>query len=211
MGGRVGRWRRAGRVECVPNIAAICALKPDFLVIDIPIGLADRGARDADLQTRALLGTRGCCVFPVPLRGMLACNTHSEACALGQRLHGKGISIQTWGILPKIREVDVHLTPADQSRIREGHPEVSFALMNGGQAVTERKSTHAGRDARLYLLESHFPGIRDEIEKRRGFRADVIDAFALLWTARRLGDGLARALPDSPTRDSRGLAMQIWA
>ena len=180
-------------------------------MIDIPIGLPDRDTREADLQARALLGTRGCCVFPAPLRGMLACKTHQEACALGRRVHGKGISIQAWGILPKIREVDAHLTPADQSRIREGHPEVSFALMNGGHALTERKSTPAGRDARLRLLESHVPSVRDEVEKHRTFRGDVIDAFAMLWTARRLRDGLARALPDSPVLDSRGLAMQIWA
>jgi len=42
-------------------------------------------------------------------------------------------------------------------------------------------------------------------------RSDVIDAFALLWTARRLRDGIARALPASAVYDSRGLAMQIWA
>jgi len=73
------------------------------------------------------------------------------------------------------------------------------------------KSTRAGRDARLALLEPHFPDIRDEVEKHRSFRTDVIDAFALLWTARRLRDGLAHGLPDSRVRDSRGLAMQIWA
>jgi len=56
-----------------------------------------------------------------------------------------------------------------------------------------------------------FPGVRDEVEKRRAFRADVMDAFALLGTARRLRDGIARALPASAVYDSRGLAMQIWA
>ena len=137
--------------------------------------------------------------------------THREACVLGERVHGKRISIQAWGIVPKIREVDDYLTPAAQSRIREGHPEVSFAMMNGGNAVAERKSTSAGRDARLRLLEAHFPGVRDEVEKHRAFRSDVMDAFALLWTARRLRDGSARALPALDVYDSRGLAMQIWA
>lgn len=122
-------WEDGGgpvRVECLPNIAAISALEPDFLVIDIPIGLADRGSREADRLARSLLGTRGCCIFSAPLRGMLACTTHREACVLGDRVHGKRISIQAWGIVPKIREVDDYLTPAAQSRIREGHPEVSL-------------------------------------------------------------------------------------
>ena len=111
-------------------------------------------------------------------------------------------------------------TPADQSLSRECHPELSLALMNGGQGLTDRKSTRAGCDARLHLARSaqrsannkatHFPGVRDKVEKHRSFRGDVIDAFALLWAARRLRDGIARALPDLPVRDSRGLAMQIW-
>ena len=142
-----------------------------------------------------LFGTRGCCVFSAPLRAMLACTTHYEACALGERVHGKGISIQSWGIVPKIREVDDYLSPAEQSRIREGHPEVSFATMNGGNALAQHKSTSAGRDARLRLLEAHFPGVPEEVEKHRAFRSDVIDAFALLWTARRLRDGIAALFP----------------
>ncbi len=68
----------------------------------------------------------------------------------------------------------------------------------------------AGRDACLRLLEQHFAGVRDEVETHRSFRGDVIDAFAMLWTARRLRNGIARALPESPVRDSRGLTMQIW-
>jgi predicted RNase H-like nuclease len=76
-------WEDGGgpvRTECLPNVGAISALKPDFLVIDILIGLADHASREADRLARALLGTRGCCVFSAPLRGMLACNTHREAC-----------------------------------------------------------------------------------------------------------------------------------
>jgi predicted RNase H-like nuclease len=141
---------------------------------------------------------------------MLDCSTYREACDLGWRIHGKEISIQAWGIVPKIREVDAQLTPADQTRVREGHPEVSFAMMNGGSPITEQKGTSAGQDARLRLLEQHFPDIRREVEKHRVFRTDVIDAFALLWTARRVRDGVARALPAETPRDGRGLAMQIW-
>jgi predicted RNase H-like nuclease len=82
--------------------------------------------------------------------------------------------------------------------------------MNGGHGLTERKSTSAGRDARLRLLEAHFPGVCEEVEKHRAVRADVIDSFALLWTVRRLRDGIVRALPATAVRDSRGLAMRIW-
>ena len=35
----------------------------------------------------------------------------------------------------------------------------------------------------MHLLERDFPGVRDEVEKHHSLRADVIDAFSLLWTA----------------------------
>jgi predicted RNase H-like nuclease len=41
-------------------------------------------------------------------------------------------------------------------------------------------------------------------------RDDVIDAAAMLVTARRIVSGTATRLGDE-TRDSRGLLMQIWA
>ncbi len=40
---------------------------------------------------------------------------------------------------------------------------------------------------------------------------DIVDAAALLATARRVADGLARSFPDSPEPDERGLQMAIWA
>jgi len=35
----------------------------DLIVIDIPIGLAEKGTRKADAEARGFLGKRACCVF----------------------------------------------------------------------------------------------------------------------------------------------------
>ena len=59
--------------------------------------------------------------------------------------------------------------------------------------------TATGAKAAWRLLEERFPGVRGEVEKHRAFRSDVMDAFALLGTARRLRDGIARALPARPS------------
>jgi predicted RNase H-like nuclease len=49
------------------------------------------------------------------------------------------------------------------------------------------------------------------MEQYRSCRKDVIDAYALLWTARRIREREAVALPENSAVDARGLLMQIWA
>jgi predicted RNase H-like nuclease len=109
------------------------AKKLTQIIIDVPIGLLDRGPRACDLEARKFLGRgRGSSVFPAPIRGMLAANNWEDACRIRYEIEGKKCSKQTAGIMPKIREVDAAMTPQLQRRIREGHPEVSFAMMNKG-------------------------------------------------------------------------------
>src|SRR5271154_2897042 len=51
----------------------------DVIGIDIPIGLADSGLRQADVQARAKAGPRRASVFMTPVRAALAFGTHAEA------------------------------------------------------------------------------------------------------------------------------------
>ena len=212
--GWVSVWEmKDGRVEVrhFNVIHEIFECKPEVAVIDIPIGLPEIGGRLADQQARSLLKDRACCVFNAPLRGMLHCANHRDACNLGRQIHRKGISIQTWAIIRKIKEVDDAITSSLQGTVKEGHPEVSFALMNGGQAISSKKASATGRDARIKLLSAYFPEVCTVVQRHPGLREDVIDAYAMLWTARRIRDGSAVVLPDVPNKDSRGLLIQIWA
>ena len=186
-------------------------LHRDLVVVDIPIGLLEKGIRLADQEARRLLGRRGCCVFTAPLRPMLTCLDYDEArnCRLG--IEGKALTKQAWAIIPKIIEVDRLLTPESQSRVKEGHPEVSFAQLNGGKALTLSKHCEEGRCERLALLRKHFSGLASELQKHTQIAEDLIDACVMLWTARRVRDGHAVALPERAPRDIRGLLMQIWA
>jgi len=182
-----------------------------IVVVDVPIGLLDRGTRSADREARRLLRRRSCCVFTAPLRAMVGCSDYSEAQQCRLRVDGKGLTKQSWAIMPKIREVDRLLTPETQSCIREGHPEVSFAQMNNGQPLTVSKHTLEGEHARIALLATHFSSVPFHVQEHRRVAEDVIDAYAMLWTARRICDGCAVALPEQSPKDSRGLLMQIWA
>ncbi len=198
------------RVDVISGFAEIIQRTLKLVVVDIPIGLLDNGVRQADREARKLLKRRASCVFNAPLRGMLDCMDHQSACELGRRTEGKAISKQTWAIIPKIKQVDAEMIGERQSIVKEGHPEVSFARMNEGVAIPKNKKTREGREARLQLLEPHFPLVRAEVEKHSGIREDVIDALAMLWTARRIEAGTAVALPEISPKESRGLLMQIW-
>src|SRR5207249_103178 len=80
-----------------------------------------------------------------------------EAGDTRERIDGKRCSRQAFGIFAKIAEVDALMTPADQGRVREGHPEVTFAVMCDGTPMEKRKKSSAGRAARLAALRPFFP------------------------------------------------------
>lgn len=178
-------------------------------VIDIPIGLPDAGPREADEQARALLGSRGCCVFPAPIRPLLGLSDYDSICATRFEIERKRVSKQAAALIPKIAEVDQVIRGQLLSRICEGHPEVSFAAMNQGKPIAESKKSAAGRQIRISIISSYFLDARNWIERHHRVREDVIDAYSLLWTATRIRDGKAMRLPAIAPHDNFGLPMQI--
>ena len=202
-------------------------LPPDTTIgIDIPIGLPADDSRQCDIEARQLLGARGVCVFPAPLRATLENTTdatsYEEANRIQRRQHArdKGISRRAWRILPKIREVDVFLRAYVKlaERILEVHPEVCFAQWNSDTPISSNKKRAPGRAARAALIDDVWPMQRERLlnelkEQGRGrFEADdLYDAFAALWTMRRYRVGRSLTLPAAPERDSANLPMQIIA
>ena len=182
------------------------------LVLDVPIGLPDRGPRLADLEARTRLGRRASSVFPAPLRPMLEAATWEEACRIRERIEGLRCSRQTAGILPRIRAVDRRITPELQEEgVVEGHPEVVFAAIANLRGLGHPKRQPAGREERMALLRERFDDVDAGLESiPRGLRGDAVDAYALLWTARRLRGGEAVRLPAGVVeRDSRGLRCEM--
>lgn len=141
---------------------------------------------------------------------MLECTSYAEARECRLRVEGKSITKQSWAILSKIKEVDGVITPELQKIVKEGHPEVSFALLNGGEPLSKSKHTYGGQQDRMTLLQSSFPEITLSVEQNRSWRKDVIDAYALLWTARRISKEEGTAFPENSEVDARGLLMKIW-
>ena len=211
--------RKGHLTGCIFNsFSTLLAALPSasVIAIDIPIGLPEQGKRDCDVAARrALSPTRTSSVFPSPVLGILHEEKYSVANLKHRDIDGRGLSRQAFAILPKIREVNVRLqpNPALQQRVREVHPEVCFAFWNWGVPMKHRKASREGQAERVQLIDAEWPGQRQAIldSLQGSFEYDDLnDAFAALWTARRIAQGIARVL-GSQSIDKYGIRMEMWA
>lgn len=179
--------------ELVRNIGAVAVV-----AIDIPIGLPAAGRRTADVEARARLGARRSSIFLTPVRAAIAETTHDRASAVNRELAGEGMSIQAFGLFPKIREVDTWRRAAP-CRVVEAHPELSFRAL-AGAPLPDSKKTWAGMSHRRALLADHGIVLPDDLGEagRRAAVDDILDAAAVAWTAARVAAGTAKPLPDPP-------------
>lgn len=190
--------------------------KPAVIAVDIPIGLLDRpqrGGRVCDQEARSLLGPRASSVFSPPSRIVLEAREYADA-----RRHG--LSIQAFGILPKIREVDRLMTPELQNVVHDAHPELAFRALTG-RPMRFNKESAQGRRERLRALEQAPSQLSRRIRQTfvNGFKpftsrqvapGDVLDACALACIALWIADGKAQRVPLHPPINRRGLRMEIW-
>lgn len=71
---------------------------------------------------------------------------------------GRGLSRQSWAITPKIAEADAVIRRLpERRRLREMHPEVCFAALNGMRPMSFNKKKPAGHQERLAVLVRHLP------------------------------------------------------
>jgi predicted RNase H-like nuclease len=205
----VGRGLLPGRRRGHATFAEVLAGGFDLIGVDMPIGLlpGPQRKRACDVEARQVLGRgRASSVFPAPLRPVIDASSREEAAALAWKAGGVLISHQAFGLVAKIRELDALLTPALQDRVMEVHPEVSLCVL-AGRPMAFSKHTSGGRAERLTALSAVFPDVF--VGTLRGAAADdVLDAYAVLWSAGRLARGQAVRLGDGSV-DERGLRMEI--
>ena len=190
-------------------------------VVDVPIGLSARTRLCDDAARSLLKPLRHNSVFRPPCRQTLAATTYRAAVEINKAvsIDGKGISQQAFHIRQRIKAVDDVITAMEQERIREGHPEVTFAVLNENRPLIQYKKTRDGIAERLRLLAlSGVPSFDPHATRQQLGRSlvavdDLIDAAAMLVTARRVHTGSARCWPGPPhvERDPRGLHMAIWS
>jgi len=182
--------------------------------VDMPMGLPDAHARQADRLAQRALGRRASSIFVTPTRSALAMPTQAQASLVNKEHGGPGVSIQAFNLRPKVLEVDEFLRQGksdDSRRFVEVHPELSFQVMNDGP-LEFSKRTEQGQSERQTLLTSvgiHVDPASVTVPGRVSVD-DVLDAGAAAWSAFRVRDGHARCLPDPPEINSDGIPASIW-
>ena len=197
-----------------------------LILVDIPIGLPEGGeGRLCDKEAKAKLpsGLKPS-VFPTPARATARIawqfpKDYDKANATQKKVAGKGLSKQTFGIAPKIGEVDVLMESRGDGatpQIREIHPEICFWALNGQQSIPYSKKTADGIAQRLDVLQQVEPKAQAIFDAgcshpcKGVAEDDVLDALAAAVTARRRGQSLElQTLPKNPDNDSKGLAMEM--
>lgn len=183
--------------------------------IDMPIGLPGQERRRSDIEARELLGPRRSSLFWTPPLCVLNAADHAEANRLSRAETSRGLSIQSFHLLPKVREVRAVLAPEDLSprarpQAAEVHPETSFAVL-ASQPMSASKHQPPGQAERLAALAPEFDNL-DRAPPLLGGATldDLLDAAAAAWTARRMAAGTATVLGEGEI-DPTGFPMAIWA
>jgi predicted RNase H-like nuclease len=164
---------------------------PEALVVgvDVPIGLPAAGdRRRADLEARKVVGARRSSVFFTPSRAALEAPTYGEARAIAP-----STSAQAWALRTAILDVDRVADP----RVREVHPEVSFAVL-AGTTLGFAKRTWNGQRERINLLDGVGISIPDHLDAGLVASDDILDAAIAAWTGMRIAADEHVTFPPDP-------------
>ena len=180
--------------------------RPSFeiLVLGVPVGLLAEpvvGGRACERAARQLLRhPRSAAIVPAASRSAVEAGRAATGLNPVQR-----------ALLPRLAEVAAEIQPYHQRTVYEGHPELSFHQLNGDASLRWSKHTEAGAAERRSLLEGKLPGIERQlvVEVAGAKPFHVLDAAALLWTARRVAARAVQRLPEHPEWDDTGLRMEL--
>ena len=195
--------------------------KINYVFIDMPIGLSDHGfKRSVDAKLRDMLpSNRKSSVFNAPSRPSIYSQSYNHAKQAELKLQGKSISIQSWNISKKIKELDQYISNNPQviSKLRESHPEYCFYKLNKDNPLHYSKKLSIGIEERLSILKKFVSNVEDSFNKfykkniHTGLKKDdIIDSIALYVCADKWEKNGGRCITQSPSKDHRGIPCQIY-
>ncbi len=182
--------------------------------VDVPLGLPES---PEDLRPepegRRLLGRRACTLFSVPCRQATVCDGYPEASTVNRQILSRGLSRQSWNIVPAIRQADRLLqNPQTGPHLRESHPELCFGWLRGGGKtilpLMEPKHTREGLTLRMDLLKQHL-SLNSLQKPPPRWAADLADTLVLFVCAAMSQSAGARTIPECPAVDPNGIPMAL--
>jgi len=117
----------------------------------------------------------------------------------------------------KVREVHDYIrkNPGTPHFLYEVHPRLSFLELEGGVMLPHKEGRKLRFRDRLSYLCDVYPSkvlyeAFTEFSRSDVAKTDVLDAFAMLWSAKRIATSRAERVPSMPVYDSHGFDMAIW-
>lgn len=176
-------------LSLIDSIQSIAFLPNSTIWIDIPIGLSENSVRECDSELRKALGKKRASAFETPVKDAVFASTYAEASQLNHSITGKKISIQSWNICPKIKEVNQFLYENEpfKTQFFESHPELLFELFLPEYFLS--KKSPEGFKQRIHFLNEKIGCIQIvndflAITKRSECNPDdILDAIILAYSA----------------------------
>ncbi len=103
------------------------------------------------------------------------------------------------------------MAPFRQRTIYEVNPDLSFFQLNGEVPMKWSKRSLKGVEERRGVLEEKVPGVLRIIDAEvpGAHQPHLLDAAAILWTARRIFARASVRIPQDPEWDEQGLRMEL--
>lgn len=194
-------------------------LKPrhfnEGMLVDMVIGLPN----NIKQYERKLAKNRHSTIFAVSTRQAVYKVTEEKQKEANLSVIGKNLSEQAIGIIPKMREVNEFLLANEEymNVIRESHPEVCFARLNGGVLMTKKSvkgDFKGGITDRVQVLSMFLQDLSEEYVRKSAKKLgckpdDILDAVCLAVTANLDAQGRTEIIPENPSTDDKGLKMQM--
>ena len=197
----------------LPNLMAVLDFRPkfEFAGINAPTGLGDEPGspyRPCDLEAREMLGwPRMIGIHPIPSRAALRATSREDVLKLEPWMSRDDFRRLRW-----LREAEREIQPYHQRSFYSANPDLSFYVMNGDVPLKTSPFHDDGRMERLGLIRERLPGIDEVITRVPPAGAGpthMVQAAAMLWTARRASGRAVSRLPADPTWDINGMRVEL--
>ena len=193
----------------------------NLTLIDMPVGLSSKNfERFIDFKLRTYLPkNKKSSVFTAPCREAVLSNDYNSAKKANQIITNRSISIQSWNISKKIKELDGFLTSQKKNKltIKESHPEFCFVNLNNNNPLIHNKKTKDGYNERLSILIRSSEGIEmvvkksiEKFKKEKVKKDDILDSIVLALTSKYWQKNGSRTITQNPEKDEMGIPFEIF-
>jgi predicted RNase H-like nuclease len=197
----------------VKRLFEVLDYRPAFeaAAVNAPMGLFDLPSgrfRPSEHEAREYVGwPRSVAIGGIPSRAALTASTNAEVVALEPWMTKHDLRRLRW-----LREAARELQPFHARSWFSANPDVSYTAMNSDEPLKTSPYHEDGRAERLELIRQRLPGV-DEIITRvppeGAGLVHLLQAAALLFTARRAAGRAISRMPIDPTWDEAGMRMEI--